>query len=764
MTPGTVASHRRRVRVEAALGVILLGAVITWSPVAWAQTDTACPPFQGIVCDGWVTDHAGLLRDEPTVEATAERFVADQGHELAVVLVDETAGREPRQFAIDLGNTWGVGDTDRDDGIVVLVAIGARRTEIVTGSGLTIGGLDAIASRGDGFFADGDFDGGVTAIIVALDAALGPDPGPIVDPNDAGGSGAFGYLAGGAALVIGVLAIRAGRASRDRTKRSVRQRLVDDALDRLETSGEELPLVVDYAIAPSAGLPDTTVGAASSALRAVVDDRAGADPEALRALWRSGAIVVVDRPALLRDAEVPLELRVSRERRMLEDAVQAAARDALAVDIDDDQRFDVALGELESLVEALRPHRLASARRRAAAAIADGLTDTETGWTMATDLGIRFLEAIPAFGADEPLATVLAELNAAYQAASDKTHRLGLIYARLPATVTRPAVAAALTDLDLDSEAALDRYERLRNHLERHGDSLSDDGLDVPAVAALLLMNRDEDNVSVFLSTYDRHRSRGIDPQAAVEYALAGLRDPDELERVRTVASRTGLPVSIGAALLRRRDDGLAVFDQLLEALAEYDVETADTRRTIAGVLAISLEPAQAMRRWVQAREALASLGLRGTYADVAAAFGASDRRGPRAFAVSYAATRQALARSEIDDADRFAPELAHDGTERQTDSWTGEPISTGYGAFDPFTFFFYHWVITRGAKGTFGWEPVYRDASWSRDRGSWWGGGGGFGGGGSSWGGSSWGSSGGTSFGGFGGGGFGGGGGGSGW
>ena len=100
----------------------------------------------------------------------------------------------------------------------------------------------------------------------------------------------------------------------------------------------------------------------------------------------------------------------------------------------------------------------------------------------------------------------------------------------------------------------------------------------------------------------------------------------------------------------------------LADQLAGEGVK-GDNRRTIAAVLAISLEPAQAMRRWVEARQALAALGVVGAYADVAAAFGASDPRGPRAFALAYAAQRQALSRSSIDDADRFAPELAHDGT-----------------------------------------------------------------------------------------------------
>ena len=150
--------------------------------------------------------------------------------------------------------------------------------------------------------------------------------------------------------------------------------------------------------------------------------------------------------------------------------------------------------------------------------------------------------------------------------------------------------------------------------------------------------------------------------------------------------------------------------------------------------------------------------------------FGASDRRGPRRFALAYAAQRQALAASTVDGVDRFAPELAHDGTQQQTDSWTRDRIPPGLYDFDPFTLLYYHWVITRGHHGSLGWEPIYKDHSWRDDRGSWfgdgfkgWGGGGGFSGGGGS---SSWGGSfGGGGFGGWGGGGgFSGGGGSSGW
>ena len=62
-------------------------------------------------------------------------------------------------------------------------------------------------------------------------------------------------------------------------------------------------------------------------------------------------------------------------------------------------------------------------------------------------------------------------------------------------------------------------------------------------------------------------------------------------------------------ALLRRRDDGPEVYGRLVEELAGHEV-SGETRRTVAGILAISLEPAQALRRWLEARRALEDVGL----------------------------------------------------------------------------------------------------------------------------------------------------------
>lgn len=756
-------------------------------PAAMAQeTDVSfeCGEYGGVVCAGYFTDAAGVVDDDQRVEDAIARVVGRHGNQIAVVVVADSSPESPAQFAQNLGNDWGVGGPEQD-GIVVLVDLAARRTEVRTGDGVALD-AERIAGAGNSFFGVGDFEGGLLAIVGSLEQGLefalepGSEPSDVVDtgsgevvvtpaPPQEGGGGYVGLILGAAALGGGgFIAARArGRRKDERLER--RTQLVDDQLAKLDVPGHELPRLAEYTIPPSQErVADISTSDAIDAMRAIGAGRPP-DDDAIPALRVAELVAIIDRDRLLSDVEIPLELAAADERDILERAVQDAARTAQDREISDDQ-FEVNLQELGRLVASLRPHRLAADRKRFGRAMSDRTVETAHGAAALTDGADRFLEAAPAFDRGGALADSLAELTEVYDRAVDKTARLEQLMERLPDSTARPAVAAALADVSDDLDTSVEEYEVLRDKLEREGTALEADGLDVPAIAALLLMNHDETNVGDFIAAYNANRGRAIDPGEAVELALAGLRHPSDIELVRAEATRLGLPVSITTALLRRRDDGPEVYEQLLGELAGQGVE-GETRRTIAGLLAVSLEPSQATQAWLAARKALADLGLEGSYADVAAAFGASDYRGPRRFALAYAAQRQALARSKVEGADRFAPELAHDGTEYQTDSWTRDRIPPGLYDFDPFTLLFYHWVITKGSHGSLGWEPIYRDQSWANDRSSWWGesfsgwgGGGGFsgGGGGSSWGGGSWGGGG---FGGWGGGGgFSGGGGGSSW
>ncbi|MDX1692063.1 MAG: TPM domain-containing protein, partial [Acidimicrobiia bacterium] len=487
--------------MKRALVAIALVVVVAAPPAA-AQTEApaSCPPVEGIVCDGWVTDAAGVVADDAVLEEAVQRVVEDHGHQIAVVIAPSSGDRTPRALAEAIGNTWGVGDADADDGIVVLVSLEERRTEIVTGSGLTVPGLSSVASAGDTGFRNGDFDAGIQAILGALAIRLGIEDGTgggtgaggsiafgatvfgtvgpgdaetwtfeaeagdlvdirtdgvdgfdtflrlrspsgaIVGEDDDGGGGldsriqtgiersgthtievsGFSGTAGsyrltltrgsapgdgppplptliGGALLVGTGAIvltNARRNARTR-KRLRREERVDEVLGALEPTGEELPLVADFAVAPTPTDLDVDTAAALAALREVEDRHRGGDRETLEALWYAGALEVVDVERLREATREPLELRASGERPMLEDAVQAQAREALDVPLGEGERFDVAVAELGRLVGSLRPHRVAAARRRAGETIADALTPTAVGPVVVTARGGRVRRARP---------------------------------------------------------------------------------------------------------------------------------------------------------------------------------------------------------------------------------------------------------------------------------------------------------------------------------------------------------------------------------
>lgn len=720
---------------------------------------------------GYLTDAAGIVDDDAAVEQAIARVVDGTGSQIAVVTTTTTEDMSSQAFARDIGERWQVGGTTEatsGQGVIVVINLAERETWVELGNGFEDFPRDPsdIASAGDGFFAGGDFDGGIVAIMTRLEEALTA----YAEGERSSNAGLWVGLSVAALAIVGLGggALVAWRRKERREVMAARTELVDGELERLRVSGAELPTTAEYGVPFNATgpTPELTVFEAERALAKFIAAEPISQSEAT-ALWAGGLIDVLDVARLEAETEVPLELAASGEGQLTDEGVQAVARAALDVPVGDEEVFSVRLQELRVLVDSQRPYRVAEARNQVGQQIIQQLQETPVGGAIITDRGERFVKAVPTFKSDADLTGAISALEEAYATADDKVRRLEALYERLPATPARPAVAAALADLQDDTDRSAEAYERVRSDLDHLGAALKRDGIDLDALAALLLLNHDETDVADFVAAYRKNRANGLDPNQSSEYAIAGLSSQRQIKAIRRHADRLGLPISIAAAMMRARANAFEVYEELNAELVAHGVE-GDSRRSIAGVLAISLEPAQAMRRWLQARKALADLGLEGSYADVAAAFGASDPRGPRAFALAYAAQRQALARSKITDADRFAPELAHAGTREQQDSWTGRPIPAGIGAFDPFTVFYYHWILTRGNAGQYGWEPIYHDTSWSGDRDSWFGGygGGSWGGstgGGSSWGGSNWSSGSFGGFGGFGGGGFGGGGG-SGW
>jgi uncharacterized protein len=78
--------------------------------------------------------------EETEIEAILEKFEAETSNEIAIVVVDDLKGYEPWEYAVEIGEKWGVGKEKEDNGIVLLIkptkTDGGRKTFIAVGRGL----------------------------------------------------------------------------------------------------------------------------------------------------------------------------------------------------------------------------------------------------------------------------------------------------------------------------------------------------------------------------------------------------------------------------------------------------------------------------------------------------------------------------------------------------------------------------------------------------------------------------------------------------
>jgi uncharacterized protein len=106
--------------------------------------DAAIPEFSAPVVDA-----AGVVEDsvEQNLNARLEAFRSQVGPQVAVLVVSTTDGRALEDFSIDVAREWGIGDEQRDDGVLLLIAVDDRVLRIETGSGIEGDLTDVEAGR-----------------------------------------------------------------------------------------------------------------------------------------------------------------------------------------------------------------------------------------------------------------------------------------------------------------------------------------------------------------------------------------------------------------------------------------------------------------------------------------------------------------------------------------------------------------------------------------------------------------------------------------
>ena len=128
---------------------------------------------------GRVNDNAGIL--SPQVVAELETMLAahedSTSNQVAVLTIPSLEGEVLEEYSLKVAETWALGQADKDNGVLLLVARDDRKVRIEVGSGLEGDLTDAVSGRIIRNeivprFRDGDFDGGVRDGVVAILAAI----------------------------------------------------------------------------------------------------------------------------------------------------------------------------------------------------------------------------------------------------------------------------------------------------------------------------------------------------------------------------------------------------------------------------------------------------------------------------------------------------------------------------------------------------------------------------------------------------------------
>lgn len=140
---------------------------------------------------GRVVDEAQLLPPDQAqaIEEKLRRFEEQTGDQVAVLTVDSLDGEALEDYSLRVAETWGLGQKEKDNGVLLLIARDDRKLRIEVGYGLE-GQLtdlqsgriirNVIVPR----FKAGDYPGGIDAGVDAILGTLSGEPGAI--PEDTG--------------------------------------------------------------------------------------------------------------------------------------------------------------------------------------------------------------------------------------------------------------------------------------------------------------------------------------------------------------------------------------------------------------------------------------------------------------------------------------------------------------------------------------------------------------------------------------------------
>ncbi|MBU7580768.1 MAG: TPM domain-containing protein [Porphyrobacter sp.] len=112
-----------------------IAALLTLGCAAEATPE---PPAPVLALTGRVVDAAGVLSPDTETRLTGRLAALEKetGLQLVVATTPDLGGQTIEAYALALANGWGLGDAQRNDGLLLLVALNQRKVRIEVGYGL----------------------------------------------------------------------------------------------------------------------------------------------------------------------------------------------------------------------------------------------------------------------------------------------------------------------------------------------------------------------------------------------------------------------------------------------------------------------------------------------------------------------------------------------------------------------------------------------------------------------------------------------------
>jgi uncharacterized protein len=149
---------------------------------AWLITSLAlaAPKFPPLT--GRVVDQTGLLSAATQSQLTQQlaAFQSSTSNQIVVAVINDLQDLPIEDYGYQLGRAWGIGQKDKDNGAILLVAPNARQVRIEVGYGLEgtltdVLSHDIIQTRILPYFKQKQFEQGIVAGTQAMLQVLGGD-------------------------------------------------------------------------------------------------------------------------------------------------------------------------------------------------------------------------------------------------------------------------------------------------------------------------------------------------------------------------------------------------------------------------------------------------------------------------------------------------------------------------------------------------------------------------------------------------------------